>query len=126
MASDDTPFVLPARRLLKNLCSAAKAFPQTLSLELDSVDTNRPIGGGGFADIFLGRYKGQDIALKRLRVNRSEPNEMLKFSKVCIMPFHYFQSQLNQPTEPIAGSSHLGLPQTSLRFTIFWSRRAIL
>ncbi|KAJ7931940.1 hypothetical protein B0H13DRAFT_1857358 [Mycena leptocephala] len=36
MASDDTPFVLPARRLLKDLCAAAKAFPPTLFLESDS------------------------------------------------------------------------------------------
>ncbi|KAJ7903139.1 hypothetical protein B0H13DRAFT_1882298 [Mycena leptocephala] len=43
MASDDTPFVLPARRLLKDLCAAAKAFPPTLFLESDSVDTNRQI-----------------------------------------------------------------------------------
>ncbi|KAJ7799180.1 kinase-like domain-containing protein [Mycena olivaceomarginata] len=65
MASDDTPF----------------AFPPTLFLELDSVDTNRQIGRGGFADIFLGRYKEQDIALKRLQVYRPEPNEISKFSK---------------------------------------------
>jgi len=81
MESDDTPFVLPARRLLKDLCAAAKAFPPALFLELDSVDTNRQIGRGGFADIFLGRYKERDIALKRLQVYRPEPNEMLKFSK---------------------------------------------
>jgi hypothetical protein len=124
MASDDTTFVLPARRLLKDLCTAAKAFPPTLFLELDSVDTNRLIGRGGFADIFLGRYRGQDIALKRLRIY--QPNEMLKFSKVCLMPFRYFQSQLNESTEPVAGSSRLGPPQTSLHFTISWSRQAIL
>ncbi|KAJ7936914.1 kinase-like domain-containing protein [Mycena leptocephala] len=81
MASDDTTFVLPARRLLKDLCTAAEAFPPTLFLELDSVDTNRQIGRGGFADIFLGRYKGQDIALKRLQVYQPAPKEMLKFSK---------------------------------------------
>ncbi|KAJ7328342.1 kinase-like domain-containing protein [Mycena albidolilacea] len=77
MASDDAPFLLPARRLLKNLCAATKDFPPTLFLELDSVDTNRQIGRGGFADIFLGRYKGQDIALKRLQVYQPEPNEIL-------------------------------------------------
>jgi hypothetical protein len=92
MGSDDAPFVLPARRLLKNLCAATGNFPLTLFLELDSVDTNRQIGQGGFADIFLGRYQGQDIALKRLRVYQPEPNEMTKFSKVCLILFHYFQS----------------------------------
>ncbi|KAJ6456529.1 kinase-like domain-containing protein [Mycena sanguinolenta] len=81
MASDDAPFFLPARRLLNNLCAVTKDFPPTLFLELDSVDTNRQIGRGGFADIFLGRYKGQDIALKRLQVYQPEPNEMSKFSK---------------------------------------------
>ncbi|KAJ7114223.1 kinase-like domain-containing protein [Mycena epipterygia] len=81
MDNNDAPFVLLARRLLRTLCAATKDFPPTLFLELDSVDTNQQIGQGGFADIFLGRYKGQVIALKRLRVYKPEPNEMLKFSK---------------------------------------------
>ncbi|KAJ7114227.1 kinase-like domain-containing protein [Mycena epipterygia] len=77
MANNDAPFVLPARRLLRTLCVAAKDFPPTLFLELDSVDTNQQIGRGGFADIFLGRYKGQDITLKRLQVYQPEPNKIL-------------------------------------------------
>ncbi|KAJ7266661.1 kinase-like domain-containing protein [Mycena rebaudengoi] len=81
MANNDAPFLLPARRLLKNLCASAEVFPPSLFLELDSVDTNRQIGRGEFADIFLGRYKGEVIALKRLQVYRPEPNEILEFSK---------------------------------------------
>ncbi|KAJ6589536.1 kinase-like domain-containing protein [Mycena capillaripes] len=81
MASHDTPFVRAASRLLKNLCAATKAFPPTLFLELDSIDLNQQIGRGGFADIFLGRYKGQKIALKRLQVYQPKPNEILQFSK---------------------------------------------
>ncbi|KAF7358029.1 hypothetical protein MVEN_00850100 [Mycena venus] len=81
MANNDAPFVVPARRLLKNLCAATEDFPPTLFLELDSVDTNHQIGRGGFADIFLGRYKGQDIALKRLQVYQPDPKETSKFSK---------------------------------------------
>ncbi|KAJ7936978.1 kinase-like domain-containing protein [Mycena leptocephala] len=88
MANDDTPFVLPARRLLRNLCAATKDFPPSLFLELDSVDTNRQIGRGGFADIFLGRYQEQDIALKRLQVYQPEPNEMSKFSKEVLTWVH--------------------------------------
>ncbi|KAJ6589563.1 kinase-like domain-containing protein [Mycena capillaripes] len=84
MASDNTAFVLPARLLLNKLCAATKNFPPTLFLELDSVDTHRRIGGGGFADIFLGRYRGQNIALKRLQVYQSEPNKMSKLLKVCL------------------------------------------
>ncbi|KAJ7266628.1 kinase-like domain-containing protein [Mycena rebaudengoi] len=79
MANNDAPFLLPARRLLKNLCASTEVFPSSLFLELDSVDTNRPIGHGGFADIFLGRHKGQDVTLKRLRVYQPEPN--LEFSQ---------------------------------------------
>jgi hypothetical protein len=91
MASDDVPFVFRARRLLKNLCAVTEGFPPSLFLKVDSVDTNRQIGRGGFADIFLGRYKDQDIALKRLQVYKPEPSEMLKFSKVCLIPFRYFR-----------------------------------
>ncbi|KAJ7266652.1 kinase-like domain-containing protein [Mycena rebaudengoi] len=81
MANNDAPFLLPARRLLKNLCASAEVFPPGLFLELDPADTNRQIGRGGFADIFLGRYNGQDVALKRLQVYRPEPNQILEFSK---------------------------------------------
>jgi serine/threonine-protein kinase TNNI3K len=94
MANNDAPFLLPARRLLKNLCASAEVFPPSLFLELDSVDTNRQIGRGEFADIFLGRYKGEVIALKRLQVYRPEPNEILEFSKVCLMPFITFNPSL--------------------------------
>ncbi|KAJ6524434.1 kinase-like domain-containing protein, partial [Mycena vulgaris] len=79
--SVDLPFILPARRLLKNLCAATETFPPILFLELDSLDINQQIGRGGFADIFRGKYREQDIALKRLRVYKQEPNEMLEFSK---------------------------------------------
>ncbi|KAJ6589557.1 kinase-like domain-containing protein [Mycena capillaripes] len=88
MASHDIPFIRAASRLLKNLCAATKAFPPTLFLELDSVDPNQQIGQGGFADIFLGKYKGQSIALKRLRVYQPKPNEMLQFSKEVITWVH--------------------------------------
>ncbi|KAJ7266685.1 kinase-like domain-containing protein [Mycena rebaudengoi] len=57
-ANNDPSFLLPARRLLKNLCASAEVFPQSLFLELDS-----------------------DIALKRLQVYRPEPNQILEFSK---------------------------------------------
>jgi hypothetical protein len=55
-----------------------------------------------------------------LRVYQPEPNEMTKFSKVCLIPFRYFH-RFNKSTESVAGSSHLGPSQTSLHFTIFWS-----
>ncbi|KAJ7872178.1 kinase-like domain-containing protein [Mycena olivaceomarginata] len=99
MATDDAPFVLPARWLLKNLCAATKAFPPTLFLELDSVDTNRQIGRGGFADIFLGRYKEQDIALKRLQVLinlQSLLQEVLTWvhlKHIYVLPFYGLDEQ---------------------------------
>ncbi|KAJ6589560.1 kinase-like domain-containing protein, partial [Mycena capillaripes] len=43
---------------------------------------------GGFADIFLGRYKGQKIALKRLQVYQPKPNEILQFSKEVLTWVH--------------------------------------
>ncbi|KAJ7646318.1 kinase-like domain-containing protein, partial [Mycena polygramma] len=53
--------------------------PPQLFLELDSVNTERYIGHGGFADIFPGRYEGQDVAVKRLRIYQpaQKPNETL-------------------------------------------------
>ncbi|KAJ7238881.1 kinase-like domain-containing protein [Mycena rebaudengoi] len=92
MANNDAPFLLSARRLLKKLCVFTEALPPNLFLELDSVDTNQHIGGGGFADIFREKYKGQDIALKRYR--RLGSNDILEFSKVCLIPFVTFNPSL--------------------------------
>ncbi|KAJ7266630.1 kinase-like domain-containing protein [Mycena rebaudengoi] len=52
---------IPSRVVLKAVTRASRSFR--------------------FADIFLGKCKGQDVALKRLQVYRPEPNEILKFSK---------------------------------------------
>ncbi|TCD66289.1 hypothetical protein EIP91_001580 [Steccherinum ochraceum] len=60
------------RRLLVQLSRSAGILPSHLFLD-GIVCLNRDtVAGGGFADIFMGSYEGQPVALKRLRVFKAE------------------------------------------------------
>jgi hypothetical protein len=41
-----------------------------------------PVAGGGFADVFIGKYAGNEVALKVLRVYLNERNQKA-LVKVC-------------------------------------------
>lgn len=58
------------RRLLVGLSKAAGVLPTSIFLgDVECRGTDREtIAGGGFADIFRATYRGQKVALKRLRV----------------------------------------------------------
>ncbi|KAJ6514406.1 kinase-like domain-containing protein [Mycena vitilis] len=98
-SSDDPSFYLPARRLLKKLCDITEDYPPQWFLKLDSVDKERYIGHGGFADIFPGRYEGQDVAVKRLRIYQSgqKPNERIGFNKSLLREVSTW-AHLNNPS----------------------------
>jgi hypothetical protein len=42
-----------------------------------------PFAGGGFADVFIGKYAGNKVALKVLRVYKAERNRKA-LVKVCV------------------------------------------
>ena len=62
------------RHLLVRLSKAAGVLPTSIFLEdVECHGTDRDtIAGGGFADIFRATYRGQKVALKRLRVFSSQ------------------------------------------------------
>jgi len=56
-----------AHRLLVKLSENCGILPSYLSIvEVDNCG-QEPVGGGGFSDIFKASYRGEDVALKRLR-----------------------------------------------------------
>lgn len=62
----------PLRRLLIKLSQDTQRLPPSFVLNKISCDTYTPKKAGGFADIFLGTYRGRTVALKRLRNIHSE------------------------------------------------------
>ncbi len=71
------------RRLSLKVSAASGLLP--MSLVLDGVESSHQeyLGGGGFADIYSGTYKGEKVALKRLRVFlSSEESQKRKILRV--------------------------------------------
>ncbi len=61
------PRVHNIRRLLMGLARKTGTLPKTLFLQGIECKDRDPVGGGGFADIYLASYNGQPVALKRIR-----------------------------------------------------------
>ena len=55
------------QRLLITLSKNKKSLPQSLYLHGVVMQGMYAVSGGGFADIFRASYRGQHVALKRLR-----------------------------------------------------------
>ncbi|KDQ53212.1 hypothetical protein JAAARDRAFT_39587 [Jaapia argillacea MUCL 33604] len=55
-------------RLSINLSQASEKLPTSLLLRGVITSSGRQVGGGGFADIFIGEYSHRAVALKRLRI----------------------------------------------------------
>jgi hypothetical protein len=56
-----------AHRLLVKLSENCGILPSILSIAGIENCSKEPVAGGGFADIFRASYRGEDVALKRLR-----------------------------------------------------------
>ncbi|KDQ53213.1 hypothetical protein JAAARDRAFT_39589 [Jaapia argillacea MUCL 33604] len=69
------------QRLSINLSRASEKLPSSLLLRGVIISNNSYVGGGGFADIFIGQYAHQEVALKRLRIFRC-PQETVRIKKM--------------------------------------------
>lgn len=56
-------------------------LPSAVFLSGVERDSQDPVCGGGFADIFKGFHRGEEVALKRLRVFQMSTNAELERSK---------------------------------------------
>jgi len=60
------------RQLLASLLKANKTIPRSLFVKGISLKSNIAIKCGGFADIFQGSYRGELVALKRMRISSND------------------------------------------------------
>ena len=67
---DDLPPWIRRRclRTLYRICSHTALLPRSLAIPLCYNPMENPLCRGGFADVWKGKYRGQDIAAKALRV----------------------------------------------------------
>ena len=68
---------------LIKLSKASGLVPKCLVLEGIEVD-DKPIASGGFGDVYKGRYRGQEMALKVLKVYQK--SDIQKRLKVTVCP----------------------------------------
>ena len=65
------------QRLNVRLSEASLQLPHSVHITGVTVLEREPIACGGFADIYLGEYRGNRVAIKRLRPSSSQDNEQL-------------------------------------------------
>jgi hypothetical protein len=69
--------------VLLDLSASSGALPHDLFIKGVTIGSDRdPSSGGGFADIFLGRYQGKDVAIKRFRIFDEQSRE--RINTVCL------------------------------------------
>ncbi|KAG6901255.1 hypothetical protein C0995_014523 [Termitomyces sp. Mi166 len=68
--------IVAAQRLAKK----SKLYPDCYELKKVILDNPHPITAGGFADIFKGKFEGQPVALKAIRIYQN--TEIEHFLKV--------------------------------------------
>ncbi|KAF7762009.1 hypothetical protein Agabi119p4_10001 [Agaricus bisporus var. burnettii] len=63
--------------VLQKLCEKSMLYPTCYTL--DDIEDISPKGAGGFCDIYQGRYQGQNLCLKVVRLyEKQDQHEMLK------------------------------------------------
>lgn len=65
---DDDTFYRKAQKLLLNLSQACDKIPSSLFIKGVKLTRKNIVFSGGFADIYLASYNGQDVALKCVRI----------------------------------------------------------
>jgi hypothetical protein len=79
-----------AHRLLVKLSENCGILPPILSITGIENCSKEPVAGGGFADIFRASYRGEDVALKRLRdFQVHQQREMIHRVSGCDTKFCY-------------------------------------
>ena len=99
--------VLNCHRLMQDLAKATNQLPSSLFLsDLTFENAEVPVTGGGFADIYIGWYGNQKVAIKALRLHiESDQNEQKKCVNVSnLIPYSHLMS------------SNAGLRNTIKRF----------
>ncbi|KAG6910301.1 hypothetical protein DXG01_011698 [Tephrocybe rancida] len=67
-----------ARRLLVKLSERSEIIPASVLIRGLTLTDNQPVSGGGFADIYRAMYRGQEVALKHLRVRQDQDSQRIR------------------------------------------------
>lgn len=60
--------------LLSKLSKSAQVFPKTLQLENVQCDLTLAVAGGGYGNIYKGKYEGKQVCVKALRIYEQNKN----------------------------------------------------
>jgi hypothetical protein len=74
--------VMMCRSWIRKIARQTGVFPSSFVLQGVRKSIEHPVSAGGFADLYLGWYSGQEVALKVLRVFVTEENWKKK-NQVC-------------------------------------------
>jgi hypothetical protein len=75
-------FYRHALYLLVNLSASSHKLPTSLFVQgVDIGSIRDPLHGGGFADIYRGRYNGLEVAVKKLRIFTHERERVHRVSR---------------------------------------------
>ena len=75
--------VIKCHRVMQRLAQSSGQLPISLFVEDVRLTDPAPVMGGGFADVYIGSYGNQKVALKALRIYiGSDKVEEIKFAKV--------------------------------------------
>ena len=94
------------------MCGYHARLPSTLNVLVDYDQTTSPLYRGGYADVWKGKYCGQDVAVKVLRIYSSE--ELQKVIKVScwLHPVSIHSALTISRAEVLQGSCDLEIPST--------------
>ncbi|KAG6861528.1 hypothetical protein C0995_015261 [Termitomyces sp. Mi166 len=67
-----------ARRLLVKLSERSEIIPASVLIRGLTLTDTQPVSGGGFADIYLAMYRGQEVAVKHLRVRQDQDSQRIR------------------------------------------------
>lgn len=70
-----------AIKLLTNLADDAQRFPSDMELEDIRIENEWPFASGGYADVYRKSYKGQTVAVKKIRPDSASLADVV--ARVC-------------------------------------------
>jgi len=75
-------------RLLSKICKAQKIVPTSYILQDKVTYVGSVHDHGGFADVSNGEYLGYPVAIKHLKMNKGDPNNIFKVTSINLVDRH--------------------------------------
>ena len=106
-------------RLLCKICGRQALIPRPLAVMASYDRTGAPLGHGGFADVWMGRLHGRDVAIKVLKMYQCSDHEQIRRVSFpwCSVSIVSFGELTVMCVEVLQGSRDVEGTSTSKRFT---------